>query len=58
MRKLDDGLHKKRTAKHYDKVLPRLGRLKQQHSCAAQYYDIEVEHDEKTAKATPSVGRV
>ena len=38
--------------KQYDKVLQRLGRLKQQYARAAQYYDIRVEHDETTGKAS------
>ena len=52
LRALDDGLHKKRTVKQYDKVLQRLGRLKQKYSRAAHYYDITVEHDQQTGNAT------
>ena len=52
LRALDDGLHKKRTLKQYDKVLQRLGRLKQKYARAVQYYDISVEHDPHTGNAT------
>jgi len=50
--KLAEGLHKKGAVKRYDKVLARLGRLREKYARAAQYYDITVEHDESTAKAT------
>ncbi len=52
LQKLSDGLHKKGTVKRYDKVLERIGRLRQQYSRAAQYYDIIVESDEASTKAT------
>ncbi len=52
LRKLDEGLHKKRTVKDYGKGLQRLGRFKQQYARVAQPYAIEVEHDPATAKAT------
>jgi transposase len=52
LRKLEEGLHKKRTVKRYDQVLQRLGRFKQKYARVAQYYDIEVEHDPTTTKAT------
>ncbi len=38
--------------KNYAKVLERLGRLKQKYARAAQYYDVSVEQNEATAKAT------
>jgi transposase len=50
--KLASGLHKKGTVKRYDKVLERLGRLKHKYSRAAQYYEVSVEHDETTGKAS------
>lgn len=50
--KLAAGLHKKGTVKSYDKVLQRLGRLKQRYSRAAQYYEVSVEHDPNSGKAT------
>ena len=50
--KLEQGLHKKRTVKRYDKILQRLGRLKQKYPRVAQHYEIEVEHDQPSAKAT------
>jgi len=46
------GLHKKRTVKAYAKVLQRIGRLKQRYARAAQYYEISVEQDTATGKAT------
>ena len=52
LQKLASGLHKKGTVKRYDKVLERLGRLKQKYSRAAQYYEVNVEHDETTGKAS------
>jgi len=50
--KLAEGLHKKGAVKRYDKVLERLGRLREKYARAAQYYDVNVEHDESTGKAT------
>ncbi|MCP4376965.1 MAG: IS1634 family transposase [bacterium] len=52
LEKLAGGLHKKGTVKRYDKVLVRLGRLKEKYSRAAQYYEITVEHDPVSGKAT------
>jgi transposase len=52
LEKLAGGLHKKGTVKRYDKVLERLGRLKEKYSRAAQYYEITVEHDPVSGKAT------
>ena len=50
--KLAEGLHKKGAVKRYDKVLERLGRLREKYARAAQYYDVTVEHEECTGKAT------
>jgi transposase len=50
--KLAEGLHKKGAVKRYDKVLERLGRLREKYARAAQYYDVSVEHEESTGKAT------
>jgi hypothetical protein len=50
--KLAAGLHKKGTVKRYDKVLQRLGRLKQKYSRAARYYEVSVEHDPDSGKDT------
>ncbi len=52
LEKLASGLHKKGTVKRYDKVLERLGGLKHKYSRAAQYYEVSVEHDEASGKAT------
>ena len=38
---LESGLHKKRCLKEYDKVLEKIGRLKQQYSKAAKHYNIK-----------------
>lgn len=50
--KLHEGLSKKRTVKRYDKVLERIGRLKEKYSRAARYYEITVAHDDASANAT------
>ena len=49
---LADGLAKKRRVKQYDKVLIRIGRLKQRYASAARYYDIGVEKDQASGQAT------
>ena len=51
LEKLAGGLHKKGRVKNYEKVLVRLGRLKQKYARAARYYDITVEQDKTTGKA-------
>jgi transposase len=51
LEKLAAGLHKKGTVKRYDKVMERIGRLKQRYARAARYYDITVEQDPNTGKA-------
>lgn len=48
---LSDGLHIKRRLKRYDRVLTRIGRLRQKYSRASRYYDIQVEKDESTGHA-------
>ena len=50
--KLAEGLHKKGCTKRYDKVLERLGRLREKYPRAAQYYDVTVDRDEASGKAT------
>ena len=52
LQKLASGLHKKGTVKRSDKVLERLGRVKQKYARAAQYDDVSVEHDEAREPAT------
>jgi transposase len=52
LQRLAEGLHKKRRVKHYDKVLTRIGRLRQRYSRVARYYDIRLEKDPDTAQAT------
>jgi len=51
LEKLALGLHKKRTMKQYDKIVERIGRLRQKYSRAAQYYDITVEQQDNNATA-------
>ena len=51
LQKLAEGLHKKRTTKRYDKVLERIGRLRQKYPRAAQYYVIDVAHDPESGLA-------
>lgn len=52
LQKLADGLHKKGTVKRYDKILERIGRMKEKYPRAAQYYDVSVIQDTATGKAT------
>jgi transposase len=51
MNKLEQGLHKKRCVKKYDKVLERIGRIKQRFSKAAKQYKIKVQKNKKTGNA-------
>jgi len=50
--KLAEGLHKKGAVKRYDKVLERLGRLRQKYARAAQFYEVSVAQDPASGKAT------
>ena len=52
LEKLAEGLHKKGAVKQYKKILERLGRLRQKYSRAAQYYEVRVEQDPASGKAT------
>ncbi len=52
LQKLAEGLHKKGSVKRYEKVLERLGRLRQKYSRAAQFYEVSVEQDPASGKAT------
>lgn len=52
LEKLAAGLHQKGTVKRYDKVLERVGRLKQKYARAARYYDVMVDQDPTTDKAS------
>lgn len=51
LQNLSAGLHKKGTTKRYDKVLERLGRLKEKYARAAQHYEIKVTPDANVDKA-------
>ena len=48
---LAEGLHLPRRVKAYDKVLVRIGRLRQRYSRVARYYDIRLEKDEASGNA-------
>ncbi len=48
---LKQGLGMKRRLKKYDKVVEKIGRLKQQFSEAAKLYNVQVEKDDKTGNA-------
>lgn len=52
LQKLAEGLHKKRTTKRHDKVLERIGRLKQKYSRASPHYHITVTPDPDSANAS------
>ena len=52
MQKLAEGLHKKGCVKKYDKVLERIGRIKQKNSKASKQYKITVQKDDKSGMAT------
>jgi transposase len=52
LKQLAEGLHKKGTVKRYDKVLERVGRLRQKYSRAAQYYEITVTEEPSSGKAS------
>jgi len=49
--KLADGLSRQRTVKRYDKVLERVGRLRQQYASVARHYQITVEPDPSSGLA-------
>jgi transposase len=51
LRQIAEGLHKKGGTKRYDKVVERLGRLKERHARAAQHYRVHIERDGATDKA-------
>jgi transposase len=48
---LAEGLVLPRRVKHYDKVLTRIGRLRQRYSRVARYYDIRLDKDEASGNA-------
>jgi len=48
---LAEGLHQRRRVKNDEKVLVRIGRLRQRYSRVARYYDIRVEKDEARGNA-------
>ena len=52
LQSLHEGLGKKGATKRYEKVLERIGRLKEKYSRAAQHYDIQVKQDEASGNAS------
>jgi len=52
LQKLNNGLHKKRCLKNYDKVMVKIGRLRQQYSKVSKQYTISVEKDNTNGNAT------
>lgn len=50
--KLNNGLHKKRCLKKYDKVMVKIGRLRQKYSKVAGRYTISVKKDDDSGNAT------
>jgi len=51
LKHIADGLTKKGRVKKYDKILIRLGRLKQRYSRVVRFYEIRVQKDEETGNA-------
>lgn len=52
LRMLNAGLNKKGCVKRYDKVIERIGRLKQKYSKVSKHYQISIKNDKKSGKAT------
>jgi hypothetical protein len=52
LKKLESGLYKKSCVKKYDKVVEKIGRLKQKYSKAAKNFKVTISKDKKTGKAT------
>jgi len=52
LQKLSNGLHKKRCLKKYDKVMVKIGGLRQKFSKVSRRYTISVKKDEKSGNAT------
>jgi transposase len=52
LKSLAEGLHRPRRVKDHDKVLVRIGRLRQRYARVARYYDIRLEKNEATGHAT------
>lgn len=51
LQKLSDGLTKKGCTKKYDKVVERLGRLKQKYSKVARSFEVDIKADDKKEQA-------
>jgi len=52
LQKLNNGLHKKRCLKKYDKVMEKIGRLRQKYSRVSKQYTISVEKNDADGNAT------
>lgn len=55
LHKLQNGLGKKGCTNKYEKILERLGRLKEKHKRISKYYQVTVNHDEAKELATSIV---
>lgn len=51
LKKLSDGLEKKNGIKDYDKILEKIGRLKEKNKKVTQYYKIKIEKKQKRVKS-------
>jgi len=58
LQEIAEGLHKPRCTKKYDKVMERIGRLKEKCRGIGQHYQVDVEHDKKSGKATDLTWRL
>lgn len=52
LEKVKDALSKKHGVKHYDKVIEKIGRLKERYNGVSRHYEIVVTKDENTNRAT------
>ncbi len=52
LQKLSNGLHKKRCLKKYDKIMVKIGRLKEKYSKVAKLFTVSVKKDDSTGNAT------
>ena len=51
LNKLADGLNKKRCTKKYEKIIERVGRLKEKYKKVGKYYDVTIKADDETKYA-------
>ena len=58
LQEIAEGLHKPRCTKKHDKVMERIGRLKEKCRGIGQHYQVDVVHDKKSGKATDLTWRL